>query len=264
MSGGRRKSGQLRAGGGGGGTGTLAVGPSFGQSEGGDDSTLNATATVALLPYGLIYDLTTEAVIDLVNLALVGGLGATTTVDLTQLGLIYDQLNATAAVDLASLDLVGSLDVAVNVAGAIAVAPDTLSATAAVDLSSLSLSGPLDVTTDLAGHLAVTPDTTQVNITIDLESLSASAALDATTAIFLSEMELIDYLDWADVVVLGTGYSTTSSGIDKDVGTRTICSAASSGIGGLTSNTTNGDLQLSFPDFASPFTAPAAICVPPV
>lgn len=295
-------------GGGGGGTGNLEVGPSFGQSAGDDDSTLGASTTIFLEPYGLIFDLYALAALDLTTVNFhSNSLGSAVSIDLTQLGLIYNQLAATASIDLQSLafsgDLAAQADISLTrlaltnsqLAAAVAIDLETLgliynqlAVSAAVDLQSLSGTAALAAQVAISGSLATTralgvqaaidlnslSARADLNIlvnldahariegaalgafgAIDLSTLAASSALGIDAAVFLSEMELIDYLDWADANVTTTGFTSPANAIDKSLDPpASACTAAASGIGGLTANTTNGTLVSSFPNFASPFT----------
>lgn len=53
---------------------------------------------------------------------------------------------------------------------------------------------------------------------------------------------------WPDTVVTGTGFTNTANAVDKLTNTAATCSASSSGLGQLTSNTTNGTLVISAPN----------------
>lgn len=154
-------------------------------------------------------------------------------------GLIYE-IPAEAGAGLSLLDLFGpSLDAEAALALSADLSYQALPAEAALDLDFMEMFGVLPAKASLAFELGYFPVATP----------------GAEAGLALTRQELIDYNDWANAVVTNSpAFTNPNNAIDKDIATFAHIIATASGIGGTTSNTVNGTLIVSLPDFSAPFT----------
>lgn len=172
----------------------------------------------------------------------------------SQMALLADA-ETQALIDLYALALFGGAEVGVELTANLLTAYDANEAQAATDIAAIAIETGLVPVTAVDGSIVMSALNVNAQGQIEHTIAPLFTPVQARSAAFLSRYDTVLTV-WATAVGTATGFSGAGANyIDTNVASTSNCSAASSGIGGITSNTTNGNLRVAHADWSGTFSA---------